>query len=328
MLAADIGGTNARLAVVQLDQAGAAQVLRSTHYRSRDYSNLADIVRAFQREAPVNVAVACFAVAGPIRGGECHATNLPWVVRATELAHTLGLPSVVLINDFSAVASGLRLLKPADLKTLQAGDPVAEGPLALLGAGTGLGTAFVLQDTTPPRVLPSEAGHMSFAPSSATEDALLSFLRDEFGHVSYERVLSGAGLVNVYRFLAASDFAPENPAVCQEMDTEDPAAVITRHAAVGTDRICAEAVEMFVSVYGAHAGNLALAMLATGGVFIAGGIAPRIVAQLAAGSFLKAFLAKGRLADFIAAIPVHVIINPDVGLLGAAAVGAETARRG
>ncbi|HET8650557.1 MAG TPA: glucokinase, partial [Gemmatimonadales bacterium] len=240
----------------------------------------------------------------------------------------LGLPSVVLINDFSAVASGLHLLRPADLKTLQAGQPAADGPLALLGAGTGLGTAFVLQDSVPPRVLPSEAGHMSFAPSSPTEDALLAFLRDEFGHVSYERVLSGAGLVNVYRFLVASGFAPENPAVSQEMGTEDPAAVITRHAGAGTDPNCRRAVEMFVSVYGAHAGNLALALLATGGVFIAGGIAPRIVAQLAAGSFIKAFLAKGRLADFISAIPVHVITNPDVGLLGAAAVGARSARAG
>ena len=323
VLAADIGGTNSRLALVELPASGPVVIRRSRHYPSQDFPSLVAVVHAFLAEGIEPIAGACFAVAGPIRMGECHATNLPWVVRAAELAAELQLTSVRLINDFAAVGFGLHLLGPHDLATLQEGSPIADGPIALLGAGTGLGSAFLLRDTMPHRVLASESGHMSFAPENALQAGLLEFLRAEYGHVSYERVVSGAGLSNVYRYLVSSGWAGESPAVRREMQTTDPAAVITEHAASGDDPLCRRAVELFAGVYGAHAGNLALGVLATGGVYLAGGIAPRIVALLSEGEFLQAFRSKGRLSPFLDAIPVRVILNPDVGLLGAAAVAGQ-----
>jgi glucokinase len=261
---------------------------------------------------------ACFGIAGPVVDGECRTPNLPWTVSAHDLARDIGVPRTSIINDFVAAAHGVLCLSAADLVTLQAGTAAEHGTIALIGAGTGLGEGFLVWDGDRYRVHASEGGHADFAARDPASWELRRSLLDDGGHVSWERVLSGAGLAHLYRHLAASGFAPERAEMRQEMAAGEPAAAVTRHALAGDDPIAVEALEMFVSAYGAQAGNLALTVLATGGVYLAGGIAPRIVAKLRDGSFVTAFRNKGRLADLMGRIPVHVIVNPDVGLLGAA----------
>jgi len=217
------------------------------------------------------------------------------------------------------------MLGPSDLLTLQEGSPIPQGPIALIGAGTGLGQGFLLWEGDHYRVLPSEGGHGDFAPRGELQTGLLQFLRRRFGRVSWERLLSGAGMVNAYNHLLASGVAPERETVRDEMEKEDPAAVITRHGLEKTDDLSDRALDLFCDVLGAQAGNLALTVIATGGVYLAGGIAPRIAERLKSGPFLTAFRDKGRMAELLSRIPVHVIMNPNVGLLGAAAVAARLA---
>ncbi|HEY8106572.1 MAG TPA: glucokinase, partial [Gemmatimonadales bacterium] len=204
-------------------------------------------------------------------------------------------------------------------------NPAPQGPIALIGPGTGLGQGFLLWDGERYRVYPSEGGHGDYAPHDELQSDLLEFLRGQFGHVSWERLLSGPGLVNVYRFLVASSAAPEQAAVRAEMEKEDPAAVISRHGLAKTDRLADRALDLFCGLLGAQAGNLALTVIAAGGVYLAGGIAPRIVERLKTGPFLAAFRDKGRMSELLARVPVHVIVNPNGGLLGAAAVAARLA---
>jgi glucokinase len=218
------------------------------------------------------------------------------------------------------VGYGIELLGPSDLATLQAGSPMPHGPIALIGAGTGLGQGFLLWEGDHYGVLASEGGHADYAPRGKQQTELLEFLRQEFKRVSWERLLSGPGLVNTYRYLAASGAAPERAAVRAEMENGDAAAVIARHGLAGTDRLSDRALDLFAEIYGAQAGNLALTVVATGGVYLAGGIAPRLAERLRTGPFLTAFRDKGRMSELLSTIPVHVIMNPKVGLLGAAAV--------
>jgi glucokinase len=321
VLAGDIGGTNARLALVDVDGAR-ARVEQQQRFASQDFPSLAPILQQFRAETGVTLERACFGVAGRVIDGVCRTPNLPWTVDERELAAAIGIRRTSIINDFEAVGHGLALLGPEDVETLQQGKPVAHGPIALIGAGTGLGEAFLLWDGVRYRVQPSEGGHVNFAARDSFEWGLRRALEDEFGHVSSERVVSGPGLVGIYRHLVAARDAVEQGAVREEMSREDPAAVIARHALADTDPLCLKALEAFTSLFGAEAGNLALTVLATGGVYLAGGIAPRIVAQLRSGPFLGSFRCKGRLSAFMAHLPVHVIMNPQVGLLGAGAVAA------
>lgn len=321
VLAGDIGGTNARLALVDVD-GGRARVERQHRFASRDFTSLAPIVQQFRVETGVTLEQACFGVAGRVIDGVCRAPNLPWTVDEGQLAAAIGIPRASIINDFEAIGHGLALLGPEDVERLQQGKPVANGPIALIGAGTGLGEAFLLWDSIRYRVQPSEGGHVNFAARDSLEWALRRALGDEFGHVSSERVVSGPGLVCIYRHRAAARDAVEQGAVRDEMSREDPAAVIAQHALSDTDPLCLKVLDVFTSLFGAEAGNLALTVLATGGVYLAGGIAPRIVAKLRTGPFLASFRRKGRLSAFMARVPVHVIMNPQVGLLGAAAVAA------
>jgi glucokinase len=322
VLAGDVGGTNARLATIEL--AGAVtRILREEHYPSHEYPGLGPIVRKFLDGSDQKPDRACFGIAGPVVNDECHVSNLPWVIKARDVGAETGIAKTALINDFMAVGYGIERLTPADLVTLQRGKAELRGSIGLIGAGTGLGEGFLVWDDGRYRVHSSEGGHADFAPRDAGEVGLLLHLQTEYGHVSNERVLSGAGLVHVYRFLAEARVGREQAAVQAEMEKEDPAAVITRHALAESDALCVKAVDMFCTVYGAEAGNLALTVLATGGVYVAGGIAPRIVARLQAGGFMAAFRAKGRLGDFMSQVPVHVIVNPKVGLLGAAAAAAR-----
>lgn len=321
VLAGDIGGTNARLAVADVRD-GAPTIVKDRRYPSADSPGLAPIVSRFLSETGERVERACFGVAGPVVDGECRTPNLPWTVNAEALARDVGISCVTLINDFVAAAHGVPCLGAADLVTLQAGSPAEHGTLALIGAGTGLGEAFLVWDRTQYRVYASEGGHADFAARDEAEWRLRQSLSDGSAHLSWERILSGGALARVYRHLAATAEARERPEVRREMEREDPAAVVTRHGLAGDDPLSKRALEIFIAAYGAQAGNLALTVLATGGVYLAGGIAPRIVTKLEDGTFIAAFRDKGRLADLMARIPVHVIVNPDVGLLGAARAAA------
>lgn len=321
VLAGDIGGTNARLAIVDL--AGRqARIVRQARYPSQEFPALAPIVERFRRETGERAERAVMGVAGRVAGGVARPPNLSWSVSEAELAAAAGTPTVALINDFDAVGHGLPLLSPGDVETLHRGEPEPHGAIALIGPGTGLGEALVLWDGGRYRVHASEGGHASFAPRDDFEWGLRRALAGGHEHVSCERVLSGPGLVEIHRHLVDSRFASEQAGTRREMETEDPAAVIVRRAAAGDDPLSARALDAFMSALGAEAGSLALTVLATGGVYLAGGIAPRIVPQLRAGDFLDAFRSKGRLSNLLARVPVHVIMHPGVGLLGAAAVAA------
>ena len=322
VLAGDIGATNARLAIVGVE-AGGIEILHRARFPSKDFPGLAPIVQRFLTDAPGTVERAGFGVACPVIGGDCVTANLPWRINTSTLAREIGIPRTELVNDLQALGHGIRWLGPGATVVLQAGEPETHGVVGLIAAGTGLGEGFLVWEGDRYRVHVSEGGHASFAPNGALECGLLGFLRDEFGHVSRERVLSGPGLVSIYRYLAADGHAREARSVRDEMAREDPAAVISRHALAGTDPLCVQALDVFASAYGAQAGNLALTLMATGGVYLGGGIARRIVDKLGDGTFVGAFKDKGRLAGLLAKIPVHVIVNPDAGLLGAAVVAAR-----
>jgi glucokinase len=324
VLAGDIGGTNARLAVFAVD-GSTLKCVREHVYPSGQYDSLETIVTEFQRGDGSTVGAACFAVAGPVVDGVIKTSNLPWVIRTPDLARSISVPRTTLINDFDAVGFGVTRLGPTDIETLQVGLPDPAGPIALVGAGTGLGQGLVLHEPTGVRVVPSEGGHATFAARNDIEWGLAKFLAAEHGggHVSYERVLSGAGLVAVYQYIVASGLETESPAVAAEMKSQLPAAVVTTRGVAGTDAACVQAVQLFASVYGSQAGNVVLQTLSTGGVYLAGGIARRILPVLRAGGFLKSFTDKGRMAGLLAKIPVHVITNDMIGLLGAAVVASS-----
>jgi glucokinase len=306
VLAGDIGGTHARLAVVEIG-GGRARLLSERSYSSPAASGLAPLVAEFLGGEPARPASACFAIAGPVVDGRVAGTNLPWAVEARSLGNAIGIPGTRLINDFAAVGFGIAYLGPEALVTLQPGAPEERGPIAVFGPGTGLGAGFLLRDGDGYRVCASEGGHATWAPRTADELVLHAFLSKRFVHVSCERVISGPGLVAIYESLTGR---------------VDESAAISERALAGTDPAACRALDLFVAAFGAAAGNLALTVLATAGVYLAGGIAPRIIARLRDGPFLEAFLRKGRMAELLARIPVHVVMTPDVGLLGAAAAAA------
>ena len=322
VLAGDVGGTHARLALVELDGRG-ARVTRDGRYRSRDYPGLTPIVHRFCEEVGSRPDRACFGIACPVVGDDCTTPNLPWTINARKLAVEIGIPRTTIINDFVAVGYGIELLGPSDLATLQEGSPTPKAPIALIGAGTGLGQGFLLWEGDHYRVLASEGEHGDFAPSGELQSSLLEFLRRQFGRVSWERLVSGPGIANIYRYLLASAVAPEKTAVHDEMEQEDPTAVIIRHGLAKTDCLSHRALDLFCEIFGAQAGNLALTFVSTGGVYLAGGIAPRILERLKQGQFLTAFRNKGRMSELLSRIPVHVVMNPNVAVLGAAAVAAR-----
>jgi glucokinase len=317
ILAGDVGGTKATLALFD-----AGRSVREATLASRDFDSLEAAVAAFLGPAPhPPIAAVAIGIAGPVVDGRATATNLAWSVDERTLGAALGVARARLVNDLEATAHGIFELPDEALVTLQAGGR-RRGNVAVIAAGTGLGEALVVDGGGRRIVVASEGGHADFAPRSELEDGLLRFLRREFGHVSWERVVSGPGLVNVYRFLREAGVARESPTVAAALRQEDPAAVITRHALAHSDPLCANATELFVAVYGAEAGNLALKGLAVGGVVVAGGIAPRILPLLRKGTFVAAFRDKGRLARLMDTISVRVALDPRAALLGAARVAA------
>lgn len=347
VLAGDIGGTNARLALYEVARPGNGAPLAFTSlfektFPSKSHASLDEIVEAYLRVAETEtngriakgrgIDGACFGIAGPIESNRCHATNLPWIVDGRALAARVGIPRVTLVNDFSAAALGVTAVGASDLVPLGGGPPVPHGPIAVLGAGTGLGEAFLLWSEAGGgyEVLPSEGGHTDFAPRTPLEIGLLEFLSDKYGRVSCERVLSGNGLVDIFAFLSQEPAC--KPLIRQETSAifaapgagRDAAAEISKRALAGTDPICEMALALFCSVMGAVAGNLGLSVLATGGVFVAGGIAPRILTYLQKGGFREAFERKGRLHTLVERLPVFVVTHAQPGLLGAATIATAT----
>lgn len=324
IFAGDIGGTNSRFAVLDV-RGREIRVVWSKTWPSRGASDFLALVRDAVRESGSKPESASFGIAGPVIDGRVEATNLPWIIDARSLAETLALPHVGLLNDLEANAWGLDALTPSDLLTLQAGVSGARGNRALISAGTGLGEAGLLFDGARHVPFACEGGHTSFAPGDELEDELLRFLRAELGHVSWERVLSGPGLVNLYRFLRDTGRGTEPAWLRDEMRAGHPAKAISAAAASGRCPLAVRALELFVKLYGAEAGNLALKLLATGGVYLGGGIAPRISAWLSKPAFTQAFTAKGRLSDVCERMPIHVVLNDKTALLGA---GLHAARSG
>ncbi len=324
ILAGDVGGTNVRLA---LFEPVAGKLVRREEARlgSRGFGTLDDAVAHFLGGRR-GLTAAAFGVAGPVRKGGCEATNLPWVLDAARLARGLGLSQVILLNDLVASGVGLGELAEADFAVVNRGEEDPAGVGALISAGTGLGEAILLRDGAGWRALPSEGGHASFAPRNPWEIELLEYLQRDLAHVSAERVVSGRGLAAVYRFERERSGLPEPAWLSGEIARRGDAAPAVSEAALsGRDPVAARSLEHWVSLYGAEAGNLALKVMATGGVFLGGGIAPKVLAKLLDGTFLGAFCDKGRLAALLAGIPVRVVLNDECALLGAARAAARGA---
>ena len=317
VLAGDVGGTKTRLALMEPGE-GFLRVRAEAEYPSADYAGLAEAAQAFLSGQTEAVDAAAFGLPGPVVADQVRTTNLPWTVAAEELRRALGIRTVALLNDLEATAYGIGELDPADVEVLAEGDPRAGGNAALIAPGTGLGEAGLFWDGARHRPFATEGGHADFAPADETDAALHAHLAEQFGHVSWERVLSGPGLTNVHAFLRTyRDKAVPNW-LAREVDTGDAPAAISRAAEARSCPVCAEAMDRFVRYFGAEAGNLGLAFMATGGVYLGGGIPPRIAGRLLEPDFLEAFRAKGRMRELMERMPVRLIRNDRAALLGAA----------
>jgi glucokinase len=317
LMAGDIGGTKSRLAIFA-DDADPRRPLAEELFFSGRFSGIEDLIRAFLERTNLTAERACFAIAGPVVNGRAAVTNLPWIAEAESIRREFRFRSVRLLNDLAATARAVPLLEPRELHTLSSGEPAAGGAIAVIAPGTGLGEAFVTGEGICRREHASEGGHADFAPGCPLEEDLLRDLRKEFGHVSTERVCSGPGIGRIYRFLR--ERGAEEPALltARLAAADDPVSVIVEAALAEKTGICLQTVELFCSILAAEAGNLALKTLATGGVYVGGGITPRLLPLLDESSFLASFRRKGRMADLLFRIPVHVIVEPRAALIGAA----------
>lgn len=320
ILAGDIGGTKTLLQLSRVTPGG-REVLHEKRYASAEYGSFlplaADFVEESSRSTGVRADSACFGIAGPVNGRKARTTNLPWNIDADELESSLGISTVRLINDFQAIGYGIEALQAADIVTLQEGKEQPHGTRVIIGAGTGLGQCFLVWHGDHYEVIASEGSHAGFAPSGQEQAALLEYLQKRYRWATWERAVSGPGLVNIFDFLA--DRMQASLPLQEAMQQEDRAAAISRFGMQGSDPVAARALDLFVSLYGAQAGNLALTGLASGGVYIAGGIAPKILDKLKDGTFMRSFLDKDeRMQPLLKAMPVRVVVNPDAGLLGCA----------
>jgi len=318
ILAGDIGGTKTVLALFTQEAGGGLQCRREQTFPSREFAQFDEVLTAFLT-ADDRVTAACFGIAGPVVNQRCQTTNLPWLVDAEPLKQRLGVERVRLLNDLEAMALGLLALPEQDLVELNPNAKTQTGNIVVIAAGTGLGEAILYWDGERHRPIATEGGHCDFAPQTGQQDLLLAYLRNHYSdHVSYERILSGPGFSVLYDFLCDCQFAPPCPAVFDfGGDGPDRNAVISRLGVNGEDVLCAEAVRLFAEIYGAEAGNLALKSLAIGGVFIGGGIGPKIRPLLENGGFLQAFKNKGRFASLLDGVSVKLALNPRAPLIGA-----------
>lgn len=323
VLAGDIGGTKTSLGLY-VEKDGAPVLKKLETYSSPDAPDLETIISEFLESRPFSVRAACFGIAGPVMKGESRTTNLPWRVSESRLKSRFKWPGVHLINDVTATAQAVPLLKGRDLVSLNRVRALKGGNLALIAPGTGLGQALIIDVDGRRYPVPSEGGHAEFAPGNEEEISLWRYLHRRFGHVSIERVLSGPGLVNVYSWLRESGGYKEPSWLSGRLEGSDPARVISETALGGRSRLCASSLKMFVSILGAVCGNVALTGMATGGVYLGGGIPPKILPFLKQGDFMKAFTDKGRFRDLMKKIPVHIILNDRAALLGAARVALKS----
>lgn len=322
ILAGDIGGTKSMLALFA--PGGDPRDPRSEqNLPSRDYKALEDVLKDFLETTKEPVTLACFGIPGPVVEGRSETPNIPWVVDARELGRVVRA-EVILLNDLEAIGYGIPTLRPHEFFTLSEGQPHPQGNGALIAPGTGLGEAILFWDGRTHRPSASEGGHASFAPQNALEITFLRHLMREFDHVSNDRVVTGSGLKRIYDFLKETQYASEPEWLAEELArAEDPAAVISRVALAGKAELCVKALDVWASAFGTEAGNLALKALATAGVYLGGGIVPKILPKLKDGTFLTAFQKKGRLSTVVGHMPVRVILNPKVGLYGAARFALE-----
>lgn len=346
ILAGDIGGTKTILRLVNVDSPLPQQripqltTLYEHTYPSQAFPDLSPMIEQFLTQAAAQPAdpiqAACFGIAGPVIDNTSELTNLSWSLAASRLQQEFGFAEVALINDFASVGYGVLGLADEDLATLQAVAPNPHAPIAVIGAGTGLGEGFLMPAETGYQVFPSEGGHADFAPRTAVDFQLLRFLLEEkkINRVSVERVVSGKGIVSIYEFLRSLETSAESPEIAQVFQAgeqenaptenrSDPAAAIAQAALAQTDPLCQQTMTLFVGAYGAEAGNLALKLLPYGGLYIAGGIAPKILPLLQSSEFLQAFHRKGRVSPLLQNVPIHVVLNPKVGLIGSALYAAQ-----
>ena len=328
LLAGDVGGTKTNLAVYSYGRGLDAPLAEDTLHSST-FPSLDALARHFLTRTGLSVSTACFGVAGPVVDGHARVTNLPWQMDEAALAVDLGVREAHLLNDLESIAHAVPVLHAADLETIQEGAARPEGAIAVIAPGTGLGEAYLTWDGQRHRAHASEGGHADFAPTTAQELALLGYMQKKFTHVSYERVCSGIGIPHLYGFLKDSGAAPEPPWLAARLAGAKDVTREIMQVALGTTEdstvppsdLCTQTLDLFVSILGAQAGNLALTLLATGGVYLGGGIPPRMLALLHGQNFKAAFLHKGRFAELLQRVPVHVILNPKVALLGAASYG-------
>ncbi|HXO18811.1 MAG TPA: glucokinase [Thermoanaerobaculia bacterium] len=317
VVAGDVGGTKTNLGLFRVE-AGRPLLVRSAHFVSAEFPGLAPMLEGFLAGDRPALGAACFGVPGPVVDNRSRTPNLAWQLDGSALGRELRIPAVLLVNDLVATAHGIPLLAPEDLAVLQVGQPGARGNRVLIAAGTGLGMALMPEVGEAHVPVPSEGGHMDFAPRGEGEVALFRTLRARFGHVSVERVVSGPGLHAVYEHLRDSGREAESEDLRRRLLAEDPSKVIAEAAIAGASRLCDKAMETFAAAYGAAAGNLALLGTATGGVFLGGGIAPKILPKLQEGTFVRAFADKGRFQAYLEAVPVRVILNDRTAMFGAA----------
>ncbi len=324
LLAGDIGGTKTNLATFSKETGLMPQ--HQATYKSAKYPSLEAVVAAFLSDTRIRIERAVFGVAGPVVDGQSTTTNLPWTIAEKTLRKALGLEQVKLLNDLEATGYGILHLEAEDLSLLNevSEEPEQGGTKAVIAPGTGLGEAILFYQQGKYHVVPSEGGHTDFGPTNLFQIELLRYLLGKLNHVSYERICSGMGLPLIYQYLNENRYAQELPKVAKALrKAEDATPVIVEHAMSGECELCMATLDTFVSILGAEAGNLALKVIATGGIYLGGGIPPRILPKLKDGTFMAAFVHKGRFADMLAQIPVHVVLNPQTALLGAGAFGLE-----
>jgi glucokinase len=330
VLAGDIGGTKTLLQIAEVRGTG-VEVLHRARFSSQDYSDLVTLLREFLDHVPATVRSgiggACFGVAGPIHGPEqgprrANITNLPWRLDELELQSQLQLPRLRLINDFLASANGIEALGADDFSLLNPGTPEPRAPRLVVGAGTGFGVSQLMWCDGRYRPFPSEGGHIHFAPTDSLQMELLAYLKNSHDRVSCERVVSGAGLVNIYTFLCQREKQTDHSDLRNLLENPDPAEAITERAR-SDDLLARRALSLFISIYGAVVGDLALVTLARGGIYVAGGIAPKILDELRAGDFIGSFSRKGRMSSLVKEMPLFIVLAQDVGLLGATLFAAQ-----
>ena len=329
ILAADIGGTHATFALAEITNEG-PRIFTEDAFASRDYQNFAPLLQKFLDRPDIKpardyIAASCFAVAGPVKDNAAVLTNLGWQVEGDAVAEQFHLPKVTLINDFQAAGLGVSYLPSASFSSLQAAEADEQAPAIIVGAGTGLGVGVIVKSGDQYRVVPSEAGHADFAPTDDLQDKLLLYLRRNYGRVSWERVISGPGLMRVFSFLQDSGLGLPSKQLLEATKHQgvDPAEIIADYGLRKLDPLAVRALDLFVAAYGAFAGNMALGSLARGGVYVAGGIAPKIIHRLKEGAFMRAFTGRGAFTPLLSGIPVKVVMDAKVGLRGALGVAAR-----